>query len=137
MDERRPHLKTLEEIQRTALPGLLEVLRTEGIDGVRYALWDMTGWRSHATEEQKRIVWGMRVRMENITATVLHEAHERQVEEAPDALEEGPEGFYRSNSERGEDLVYNKLSTTQHFCLTCSNLRAPNGIVAVPKAPRR
>ena len=43
MSESRPHLKTLEEIERTALPGLLEVLRTKGIDGVRYALWDMTG----------------------------------------------------------------------------------------------
>ena len=29
--------------------------------------------------------------MEKIIAFVLHEAHERQVEEATDALEEGPE----------------------------------------------
>ena len=43
MSESRPHLEILEEIERTALPGLLEVLRTEGIDGVRYALWDMSG----------------------------------------------------------------------------------------------
>ena len=138
------HLKTLEEIERTVLPGLVEVLRTEGIDGVRYALWDMTGWRrdyspvawrSRATEEQKRIGWGMRVRTKKIIATVLHEAHEQQqVEEAADALEEGPEGFYKSNPERGEDWVYNKLSTTQHFCSTCSKLRAPNNIVAVPKS---
>jgi hypothetical protein len=34
--------------------------------------------------------------MEKIVATVLHEAHERQVEEAMDALAEGPERFYRS-----------------------------------------
>ncbi len=27
-------------------------------------------------------------------ATVLHEAHERQVEEVMDTLEEGPEGLY-------------------------------------------
>ncbi len=39
----RPHLKTLEEIERTCIPGLVEVLRTEGVEGVRYALWDMTG----------------------------------------------------------------------------------------------
>ncbi len=39
-----PHLKTLEEIERTCVPGLVEVLRTEGIEGVRYTLWDMTGW---------------------------------------------------------------------------------------------
>ena len=44
MSEPRLHLKALEEIERTALPGLVEVLRTEGIEGVRYALWDMTGW---------------------------------------------------------------------------------------------
>ena len=36
--------RTLEEIERTCVPGLVEVLRTEGVEGVRYALWDMTGW---------------------------------------------------------------------------------------------
>ena len=35
--------------------------------------------------------WEMWVRMEKIIATVLQKAHERQVEEATDALEEGPE----------------------------------------------
>ena len=35
----------------------------------------------------------MWVRMEKIIATVLHEAHERQIEEAMEALGEGPEGF--------------------------------------------
>ena len=39
----KPHLKILEEIERTCVPGLVEVLRTEGIEGARYALWDMTG----------------------------------------------------------------------------------------------
>ena len=35
--------------------------------------------------------------MEKIAAAVLNEAHERQVEEATDdALEEGPEVFYKS-----------------------------------------
>ncbi|MDP9484524.1 MAG: hypothetical protein M3Q49_01810 [Actinomycetota bacterium] len=103
-----PHLKTLEEIERTCVPGLVEVLRTEGIEGVRYALWDMTGWhrdydpcvwRSRATEEQKRGGWEMWVRMEKIAAIVLQKAHERQVEEATDALEEGPEGFYGSSAD--------------------------------------
>jgi hypothetical protein len=56
------HLRTLEEIERDCIPGLVEVLQTEGVEGVRYALWDMTGWhrdydpcvwRSRATEEQK------------------------------------------------------------------------------------
>ncbi len=49
-----------------------------------------------ADEEQKGIGWEMWVRMEKIIATVLREAHERQVGEATDALEEGPEGFYTS-----------------------------------------
>ncbi len=34
--------------------------------------------------------------MEKIIATVLHEAHERQVEETMDALSDGPECFYKS-----------------------------------------
>ncbi len=64
MSEPRPHLKTLEEIERTCVPGLVEVLRKEGIEGVRYALWDMTGWhrdydpcvwRGRADEDRKRV----------------------------------------------------------------------------------
>ena len=104
MDRSRQHLKTLEEIERDCIPGLVEVLRTEGIEGVRYALWDMTHshehydpciWRSQATEEQKRTGWEMWVRMEKIIATILDEAHKRQIEETMDALEEGPNGFYK------------------------------------------
>ena len=104
MDRSRPHLKTLEEIERDCIPGLVEVLRTEGMESVRYALWGMTHWheyydpciwRSRATEEQKRIGWEMWVRMEKIIATVLDEAHKQQIEETMDALEEGPERFYR------------------------------------------
>ncbi len=112
MSEWRPHLEVLEESERTCVAGFVEVLRTEGIDSVRYALWDMTGWhrdydpcvwRNRATEEQKRVGWEMWVRMEKIIATVLHEAHRWQIEETMDALEEGPEGFYRSSSESGAD----------------------------------
>ena len=29
------HLKTLEEIEKTGIPGLIEMLREEGIDAVR------------------------------------------------------------------------------------------------------
>ena len=81
----------------------MEVLRWEGIEAVRYALFDMTNWhadydpctgRTRATEEQKRIGWEMWVRMEKILAVVLHEAYNRQVEEAMDALSEGAESFY-------------------------------------------
>ena len=109
MSDAKPHLRTLEEIERTCVPGLVEGLRTEGIDGGRYALWDMTGWhrdydpcvwRRRATDEQKCEGWEMWVRMEKIIATVLHEAHRRQVEEAMDALDEGPESFYRSSADR-------------------------------------
>ncbi len=102
MSDIRPHLKALEEIERDCIPGLVEVLRTEGIKGVRYVLWDMTGWheyynlglwRTRATEGQKRVGWEMWVRMEKIICTALGEAHKRQVEEAMNVLEEGPESF--------------------------------------------
>jgi hypothetical protein len=98
-----PHLRALEEVERAGTPGLLEVLREEGIDGVRYALWNVSGWhrdysppawRSRATEEQKREGWEMAVRIEKIIATVLDEAYKRQVEEVMDTLQEGPEGLY-------------------------------------------
>ena len=38
------HLKALEEIEREGIPGLVEVLREEGIDAVRYIFWDAIGW---------------------------------------------------------------------------------------------
>lgn len=38
----RPHLRSLDEIERDCIPALVEILRTEGVEGVRYALWDMT-----------------------------------------------------------------------------------------------
>ena len=104
MKDTPPHLQALEEVKRAGIPGLLEVLREEGIDGVRYALWNASGWhrdysppawRSRATAEQKREGWEMAVRIEKIIATVLDEAHKRQVEEVMDTLEEGPEGLYK------------------------------------------
>ena len=48
------------------IPGLVEVLRQEGVEGVRYALWDMTGrhrdydpcvWGHRVTEEHKQAGW--------------------------------------------------------------------------------
>ena len=89
------------------IPGLVEVLREEGIDAVRYILWDATGshrdysppaWRNRATVEQKRVGWDMAVRIEKILCTVLDQAHERQVEEIIETLSEGPEEFYRRPS---------------------------------------
>jgi hypothetical protein len=38
----------------------------------------------------------MAVRIEKIIALVLHEAHERQVEEVMETLSERPEGFYKA-----------------------------------------
>ncbi|MCA1717091.1 MAG: hypothetical protein LC781_09710 [Actinobacteria bacterium] len=87
-------------------PCLVEGLREEWLDAVRYALWDATGWhrdyspaawRNRATEEQKRKGWEMAVRIEKIIVTVLHEAHGRQVEETMNTLSEGPEEFYRTS----------------------------------------
>ena len=59
-----PYLNAVEEIEREGIPGLVEVLREEGIDAVRYAMRDATGWhrdysppawRNRATEEQKKM----------------------------------------------------------------------------------
>ena len=103
MKDAPPHLKPLEEIERKCVPGLVEVLRWEGIEGVRYALFDMRGWhrdydpciwRSRATEEQKRVGWEMWVRMEKIIAVVLHKANKQQVDETMGVGAEGPENFY-------------------------------------------
>jgi hypothetical protein len=81
------------------------VLRQEGLEAVRYLLWEATGWhqeyalvlalrRSGVTEEHKRNGWEMFVRMEKILATVLNDVLGQQVEEAMQALSEGPEGLY-------------------------------------------
>ena len=87
MRETPPHLEALEQVEREGISGLVEVLREQGIDAVRYALWDATGWhrdysppawRNRATEEQKRKGWEVAVRIEKIIAKVLKEAHERQ-----------------------------------------------------------
>jgi hypothetical protein len=98
------HLDVLEEIERDGLPGLVEVLRQEGLDAVRYVLWDVTGWdrdyglllalTSDVPEEQKRIGWEIFVCIEKILVTVLHEGLKRQAEETMEALSDGPEGFY-------------------------------------------
>ena len=104
MSDAHLHLKVLEDIECEGIFGLVEVLREEGIDAVRYVLWDATGWhrdysppawRHRATIEQKRIGWEMVVRIEKILCTVLHEAYERQVEETMETLSEGPEAMYR------------------------------------------
>ena len=69
---------------------------------MRYVLWEATGWHrdysppawsSRPTEEQKREGWKMAVRIE-IIATVLDEAHKRQVEEVMNVLSKEPKGFY-------------------------------------------
>ena len=84
----------------------MEVLREEGLDGARYALWDATGWhrdysppvwRNRATVGTvEEIGWEMAVQIEKIIVTVLHKAHRPQAEETMEALAEGPEEFYKS-----------------------------------------
>jgi hypothetical protein len=49
-----PHLQALEEIERNGILGLVEILREEGIDAARYALWDATGWHR---ELPRRLGW--------------------------------------------------------------------------------
>jgi hypothetical protein len=102
MNSTPQHLKPLEEIEREGIPGLIEVLRKEGLDDVRYVIWDATGWprdcspstwRNRATEEQQRKGWDMAIRIEKILCTVMDEAHRRQVGETTNTLTEGPEGF--------------------------------------------
>jgi hypothetical protein len=96
-------------MERECIPGLVEVLRQEGLEAARRTLWDITGWdedyvprswRNRATEEQKQVGREMAVRIEKILCTVLHEAHKRQVEATMDTLSEGPEGFYTSYLDR-------------------------------------
>ncbi len=103
MSDAKPHLDVLEEVEWTSIPGLVEVLREEGLVAARYVLWEATGLhrdysppalRSQPTQEQTRIGWEMTVRIEKILATVLHEAHMQQIEETMNTLAEGREGFY-------------------------------------------
>jgi hypothetical protein len=87
MRDTPPHLKPLEEIERECISGLVEVLHKEGLDAVRYVLWDATGHPKdysprqvhRATEEQQQRGWEMAVRIEKILCTVLHEAHTASV----------------------------------------------------------
>jgi hypothetical protein len=101
----KPHLKALEEIERECLLDLVRVLRKEGLEAIRYTLWDMTKWhrdydpcvwRDRATEEHNRQGWEKWVRMDRIMCAVPRGAHERQAEEAMGALEDGPGRFYKS-----------------------------------------
>jgi hypothetical protein len=39
------HLEVLEEVEWTSIPGLVEVLREEGLVAARHVLWDATGWQ--------------------------------------------------------------------------------------------
>jgi hypothetical protein len=98
------YLKVLEEIERYGLPGLAEVLRQEGLEAVRYVLWDLTGWhidyahalseKGEATEEHKKRGWEMFVCMEKILVGVLHKVLKEQAEETIEAICEGPKNLY-------------------------------------------
>lgn len=66
-----------------------------GLDGVAPRLRPLP-LEEQGHEEQKREGWEMWVRMDKILCAVLREAHERQLDETMDALEDGPEDFYKS-----------------------------------------
>jgi len=51
----------------------------------------------------------MAVRIEKIIATVLDEAHKRQVEEVIDTLQEGSEGFYKCYLDISHWLLYFRI----------------------------
>jgi hypothetical protein len=68
--ETPPHLKALEEIEKTFISGLVELLA--------------------------RRDWEMAVRIEKILCAVLHETHKQQVGETKGTISEGPEGLYKS-----------------------------------------
>jgi hypothetical protein len=96
------HFEVLEEIERNGLPGLVKMLCEEGLEEVRFVLWDLAGWRegyalalgTEATLEQKRWEWETFVRTEKILVKVLHAALKQQAEETIDAVSGGPEGLY-------------------------------------------
>lgn len=58
--------------------------------------YDPCVWRNRATVPQRGEVWEMWVLMDKVIAKVLHEAHERQLEETMRTLEDGPEKFYEA-----------------------------------------
>jgi hypothetical protein len=96
------HFEVLEEIERNGLPGLVKMLYEEGLEEVRFVLWDLAGWHegyplalgSGATQEQKRWGWETFVRTEKILIKVLQAALKQQGEETIDAVAQGPEGLY-------------------------------------------
>ena len=69
---------------------------------VRYVLWDATGWHriilprvaqpGHGGAEEEGLGDGGADREDN--RQVLHEAHERQVEETMEVLSKGPDRSY-------------------------------------------
>lgn len=103
MSNGSPKLRTLDEIERECIPGLVEILQQEGLKAVRYSLWEMTNWhwdydplvwKDIATEEQKREGWQMWVRMEEILHKVVTEARDRQLTELSEVSRTGPERLY-------------------------------------------
>ena len=55
------HLRTLEDLEWTSIPGLVEVLREEKIDAVRYAVWGVIGWhRGYSSPALRR--WALQSR---------------------------------------------------------------------------
>ena len=83
MRDTQSHLKALEEIECNGLPGLVEVLREEGLDAVRYVLWDATGWHRD---------WSEPLSPDNLVSQLLQRS---DVEFDPDEGEEIEEKPYQ------------------------------------------
>ena len=101
-----PHLKALEEIEREGIHGLVEVLREEGLDAVRYALWDATGWHrddsppslaqpGHRGIKEDRLVGGSEDREDPLYCPARGARAAGRGDDGH-TLAEGPEGFFRT-----------------------------------------
>jgi hypothetical protein len=128
MRETPYHLEAPEEVERVCIPGLVEVLREEGLEAVRYFLWDPTGWnhnhdpvlwRNRTAEKQKREGWETWVRMDKLMRAVLREAHERHIGETMETpWKTGRKASTRATwrtARLGGDL--SDRSSTQRRCL--------------------
>jgi hypothetical protein len=98
------------------MPGLVELLRKESLNAVRYAQagtehrnYSPPAWRNRAKEGQKRRGWEIAVRIDKMTCAMLNEGHERQVEETMGTLAEGR----GSSTEPLTDLEYGDLLSNQ------------------------
>ncbi len=96
------------------MPAIREILRQEGIEGVKYYLWEATGWHEAfdpyvlgdaASEEQKRVGWEMALRIKKIISKALYEEHKQLEEEIRRLAAEGPEVFYKEHKQQPQGTI--------------------------------